>query len=306
MSATKYASTKPARRDPLCEDFFKYLEFERNVSRHTLAAYRKALDETRVRKGFAGWRQTSPSFYRQFLFDLMKAGVARASIRQRFAALRSFYKFLSSRKGIDVNPLAGVQLPKPEKSLPVVLTERQVTDLLEAPLRSEPVRNAPKWIPLRDAAILEVFYSGGLRLEELARLDVGDIDAYAGTARVLGKGRKERQCPLGEPALKAVQDYRMAAAVHSGPLFISKLRRRISARAVEALLKKYLPAAGIPSNITPHKLRHSFATHLLDHGADLRSVQSMLGHASLSTTQIYTHVTKERLKQAYKTAHPRS
>ncbi len=306
MPAAKLAQNKPERRDPLCEDFFKFLEFEKNASRHTLAVYRRALEETRGRKGFAGWRHATPAFYRQFLFDLMKADVARVSIRQRFAALRSFYKYLSARKGIEVNPLADVQLPKLDRKLPVVLSEKQVCALLEAPLRGKPAKNAPKWIALRDAAILEVFYSGGLRLEELAMLDVADVDTYSGTVRVMGKGRKERLCPLGGPALKAVQAYRMAADVHTGPLFLSKLRRRISPRAIEALLKKYLAAAGIPSNMTPHKLRHSFATHMLDHGADLRSVQAMLGHVSLSTTQIYTHVTKERLKEAYKAAHPRS
>lgn len=306
MPAAKLARNTPERRDPLCDDFLKFLAFERNASQHTLKVYQRALDEVRARKGFAGWRTTTPSFYRQFLFDLMKANVARASIRQRFAALRSFYKFLSARKGITSNPLADVQLPKPERQLPFVLNEKQVAELLEAPLHLEPTKNAPQWIPLRDAAILEVFYSGGLRLEELSKLDVADLDTYSGTVRVMGKGRKERLCPLGEPALKAVQNYRMAAKVHTGPLFLSKLRRRISPRAIEALLKKYLAATGIPANVSPHKLRHSFATHLLDHGADLRSVQSMLGHASLSTTQIYTHVTKERLKEAYQAAHPRS
>jgi integrase/recombinase XerC len=161
-------------------------------------------------------------------------------------------------------------------------------------------------MPLRDAAILELFYSSGLRLAELAALDAKTIDPFNETVRVLGKGRKERVVPVGRLALEALQKYRSAAHVEAGPLFINKSRGRLSTRSVWLSLKRYLNAAGIPANVSPHKLRHSFATHLLDAGADLRSVQSLLGHASLSTTQIYTHVSVERLKQAYNDAHPRA
>ena len=159
-------------------------------------------------------------------------------------------------------------------------------------------------MPQRDAAILEVFYSSGLRLAELASLNVTDLDIYTESVRVLGKGRKERVCPVGAPALEAVSRYRAAANVHSGPLFLNKARRRISSRSIWLILKRYLRHTSIPIALSPHKLRHSFATHLLDNGADLRSVQALLGHASLSTTQIYTHVTTERLKKAYADAHP--
>ena len=152
-------------------------------------------------------------------------------------------------------------------------------------------------MPLRDAAIMEMFYSSGLRLNELALLEVADLDIYTESVRVFGKGRKERVCPVGAPALDAVSRYRAAANVHSGPLFINKSRRRISPRSVWLILKRYLRHTSIPIALSPHKLRHSFATHLLDNGADLRSVQALLGHASLSTTQIYTHVTVERLKR---------
>jgi site-specific recombinase XerD len=159
---------------------------------------------------------------------------------------------------------------------------------------------------LRDAAILELFYSSGLRLGELASLNVADVDMYTESVRVLGKGRKERVCPVGAPALEAVSRYRIAARVQTGPLFINKSRRRISPRSIWLILKRYLRHTSIPIALSPHKLRHSFATHLLDSGADLRSVQALLGHASLSTTQIYTHVTVERLKKAYSAAHPRA
>jgi site-specific recombinase XerD len=188
----------------------------------------------------------------------------------------------------------------------VVLTPRQIDDLLTAPLKVKPTLKAPKWLPLRDAAILELFYSAGLRLAELAGLNVADLDPYTETVRVLGKGRKERVCPVGAPALMAIQKYRTAAKVEGGPLFLSKLRKRLSTRNITVMLEKYVLLAGLPRGITPHKLRHSFATHLLDNGADLRSVQSLLGHASLSTTQIYTHVSVERMKKVYNEAHPRA
>jgi len=200
-----------------------------------------------------------------------------------------------------------VKLPKLQKKLPVVLTVTQITTLLDTPAAAAAKpKQATAWAAARDTAILELFYSSGLRLSELISLDVAHLDPYTDTVRVVGKGRKERLCPIGPPAAQAIQKYRQQAGVHSGPLFLSKLRRRLTARAVNDLLKKHLRQSGVPIPATPHKLRHSFATHLLDNGADLRSVQSLLGHASLSTTQIYTHVTTERMKKAYDKAHPRA
>ena len=158
----------------------------------------------------------------------------------------------------------------------------------------------------RDEAIFELFYSSGLRLAELVRLEVGDIDSISATVRVFGKGAKERICPVGDPALEAISRYRRIADVHAGPLFLNKSRRRLSARSIWVAMKKYLGESGLQADLSPHKIRHSFATHLLDNGADLRSVQALLGHASLSTTQIYTHVTTEKLKRAYAKAHPRA
>jgi site-specific recombinase XerD len=193
-----------------------------------------------------------------------------------------------------------------EKKLPLVLTRQQVDELLTAPTREPKSRSAPSWMPLRDVGIMELFYSSGLRLSELAALDVSDVDLYTESVRVFGKGCKERVCPVGLPALEAIQKYRATANVHAGPLFINKARTRMSARSVWLVLKRYVRRTSIPISVSPHKLRHSFATHMLDRGADLRSVQSLLGHASLSTTQIYTHVTVERLKKAYADAHPRA
>ena len=223
-----------------------------------------------------------------------------------FAALRSFCKYLVLRRGLPVSPVAAVQLPKSGRPLPVVLTLAQVEELLELPLRLPLSRQAPVWMPLRDAAVLELFYSSGLRISELAGLDVGDLDNLGECVLVRGKGGKERIVPVGGPALAAIARYTREAAVRSGPLFVSKGRTRITTRALVQLLHRYLEHSSIPFPVSPHKLRHSFATHLLDAGADLRSVQALLGHSSLSTTQIYTHLSKERVRESYNHAHPRA
>jgi integrase/recombinase XerC len=236
----------------------------------------------------------------------MKAERARSSIRLLFSALRSFYQFLVIRKIIDSNVIKTIYLPKKEKQLPRFLTHSQIETFLEKPEKSVRQKQAPAWMASRDEAIFELFYSSGLRLAELVGLEVRDLDPISETVRILGKGAKERICPVGRPALEAISRYRHKAAVHAGPLFINKSHGRLSARSVWLAMKKYLRESGLPADLSPHKLRHSFATHLLDNGADLRSVQSLLGHASLSTTQIYTHVTAERLKRAYASAHPRA
>jgi len=297
------------------DDVAAYLEFqriERNASVRTLRNYSHALNafEEWCGDAFKSWRDCTADDFRRYLFELMKQELARATIRLRFAALRSFYKFLVHRCGLAASPLLEIQLPKPERKLPIVLTLSQMEQLLEMPLKMEIDPRAQPWQPVRDVAILELFYSSGLRVSELVALDVRDADFLSETLRVFGKGNKERMVPIGSHAMAALQKYRQQAAVHEGPLFINKnkdpLKRRLSARSVQMLLKKYLAATDIGFDVTPHKLRHTFATHMLDHGADLRSVQTLLGHASLSTTQIYTHVTKERMREAYDSAHPRA
>ena len=304
LDITKSASASE-RTDPLAEEFLRYLAVERNASSRTLKAYREALAAFRA-KTKTPWKKCAANDFRDYLFALMKRGQARSYVRLQFSAFRTFYQFLAARKGLRSNPVREVQLPKLDKKLPLVLTRQQVEELLAAPARVAKNRAAPVWMPLRDVAIMELFYSSGLRLSELAALDVADVDLYTESVRVFGKGRKERVCPVGLPALEAISRYRAAANVHSGPLFISKSRRRMSTRSIWLVLKRYLRHTSIPISISPHKLRHSFATHMLDRGADLRSVQALLGHASLSTTQIYTHVTVERLKKAYADAHPRA
>ena len=293
------------KRDPLAEEFLRYLGVERNASSRTLKAYRQALTAFRA-ENKTPWKKCTVDDFRDYLFAIMKRGQARSYVRLQFSALRTLYQFLAARKGLRRNPVREVQLPKIEKKLPLVLTRQQIEELLAAPTRVAKNRAAPVWMPLRDVAIMELFYSSGLRLSELAALDVADVDLFTESIRVLGKGRKERICPVGLPALEAISRYRTTGNVHSGPLFINKARGRISTRSIWLILKRYLRHTSIPISISPHKLRHSFATHLLDRGADLRSVQALLGHASLSTTQIYTHVTVERLKKAYADAHPRA
>jgi integrase/recombinase XerC len=293
------------KKDLLVEEFLRYLAIERNASPRTLKAYRQAFDGFRAQNK-TPWKKCSADNFREYLFDLMKREQARSYIRLQFSALRTFYRFLTDRKKLGRDPVRELQLPKIEKKLPLVLTRSQIDELLAAPLKLDKNRAAPRWMPLRDVAIMELFYSSGLRLGELAALDVADVDLYTESVRVFGKGRKERVCPVGLPALEAISRYRAAGNVHAGPLFINKARKRISPRSIWLILKRYLRHTSIPISISPHKLRHSFATHLLDRGADLRSVQALLGHASLSTTQIYTHVTIERLKKAYADAHPRA
>ncbi|MES2594635.1 MAG: tyrosine recombinase XerC [Verrucomicrobiota bacterium] len=293
--------------DKLSAAFIEFMEVERRSSPRTLDNYDHALSEFRERhKGFTKWEDLTADDFRLYLFGMMKRELGRATIRLHFAALRSFFKWLTRRQGWTANPLLDVQLPKQEKKLPVVLTVTQISDMLALPLKLPKSSRDAVWAPERDTAILEMFYSTGMRLAELASLNVEDVDAYSDTVRVIGKGRKERLLPVGTPAMEAVQRYRQKAGVHGGALFLSKLRRRITTQAIADVVDKYWKASGMPVHVTPHKLRHSFATHLLNNGADLRSVQELLGHASLSTTQIYTHVSTQRMKEVYEAAHPRA
>jgi site-specific recombinase XerD len=301
------ASTISKVSDPLAAAFIQFMEVERRSSPRTLDLYDHALSEFRYRHiGFTDWQALTSDDFRKYLFEMMKRELERSTIRLHFAALRSFFKWLTRRQGWANNPLLDVQLPKQEKKLPVVLTLTQVVEMLALPLALPKSPKSPEWGPERDTAILELFYSTGMRLAELASINVEDLDAYSDTVRVIGKGRKERLLPVGSHAMLAIQRYRQKAGIQSGPLFLSKLRTRITTQALADVVDKYWKASGMPIHVTPHKLRHSFATHLLNNGADLRSVQELLGHASLSTTQIYTHVSTQRMKEVYEAAHPRA
>lgn len=292
--------------DPLVRHFVQYLEGDRNASPRTVRNYLHGLAQFRAYAPGKTWKQADAEDFRGFLFDRMKRGLGNATIRVQFSGIRAFYTFLAKRGEIPVNPLHAVGLPKTTKSLPSFLTLSQIEQLLSAPRRAPKQKQAPAWMVERDIAILECFYSAGMRLSELAGLNVEDVDAVTDVVRVLGKGRKERLCPIGPEAAEAIQRYRHAANVRAGPLFLNKSRRRLSPRSIWLLVKKYVALEKLPVGISPHKLRHTYATHLLDGGADLRSLQSLLGHANLSTTQIYTHLTTERLKKIYDASHPRA
>lgn len=289
--------------------FLRHLDHERQASAHTVASYARSLGAFREWKGaaFPGWEQCRPDDFRSWLYQALKDELSPSSIRLRFAALRSFYKYLTKRDPSLPNPVAGLSLPKRQAKLPVHLNLNQILELLELPYQLKAPANAPEWLPWRDAAILELFYSCGLRLSELTALNVSDVSHGTRCLRVIGKGRKQRLLPIGTPALAVLDRYvAMARLPGESPLFISRLGKRLGQRSVQLLLDKYLKFSSIPFHISPHKLRHTFATHMLDSGADLRSVQELLGHSSLSTTQIYTHVTRARLAEAYHRAHPRA
>ena len=293
-------------KDRGIENYLQYLLVERDASPHTITAYRIALYEfTRFMGPNVRWRAASPDDFRKFLRDCMRRKWSRSYVRLTFAALRSFYKFLIKREGHLRNPLAEIRLPKAQKALPVSLSVSQVNELITAPAKTARHRQAPAWAAARDTAILELLYGSGLRLSECSTLDVEDLDTSLATIRVMGKGRKERVLPVGEMALQAIQEYMDQSEVLSGPLFLNKQRQRIGRRRIWVIVKRRSKETSIPFEISPHKLRHSFAGHLLDNGADLRSVQIMLGHTSLNTTQLYTAITPERIKRAFDQAHPR-
>lgn len=289
--------------------FIRYMKAERNASPLTQDAYRRSLGQFQAWMGkrFESWASCSPEDFRGWLYEAMEQELKSSTIRLRFAALRSFYNYLVRYGEVGSSPLADVSLPKARHGLPVHLNIKQMEELLAMPFRLPADKKSPAWLPYRDAAILELFYSCGMRLSELVSLNANALQEGDDCLRVVGKGRKVRLVPVGEYAREALLRYREMAGISGvAPLFISRLGRRMTGRSIQLMLDKYLRYSEIPFHISPHKLRHTFATHMLDAGADLRAVQELLGHASLSTTQIYTHVTKSRMKEVYRTAHPRA
>jgi len=323
------SGSRAVAADPLVEQFLNYLRVERDASPLTLRNYSADIHAFRI--WFEGkfkhqpdWDRIDPFHLRGYLVHLTEAHYDRATIHLKMSALRSLFRWLVRAGRVKHSPLMGLTLPKKAHKLPKFLTIQQVVALLDAPLaaihggsrssttetqrhgraEARPSNDLAAW---RDKAILETFYSGGLRIHELEQLNDDDIDLLGEVVRVRGKGKKERLAPLGGPAVETLQKYlQLRRRTSRGPLFVNKFGRRLSARGVQRMLKKYLLVAGLDPSLTPHKLRHSFATHMLDAGADLRSVQELLGHANLSTTQIYTHITPERLKKVYDKAHPRA
>lgn len=280
--------------------FLEHLVRGRNASPHTVRAYGRDLDAFRR---FAG-----PDFpfavtvrtVRAYLAERRGRAVSGATVSRELASLRAFYRYWKRQGQVGDNPAAGISTPRTKHRLPRFLDPAAVAVLLEAPSALTPQGR-------RDRAILETFYSTGMRLSELTQLRWQDIDRVAGLVRVMGKRRKQRILPLGNPALNALAVHAAAgAAGPQQPVFCNARGGRLTPRSIERLMAGYIRRVGQEPGLSPHSLRHSFATHLLDNGADLRSVQELLGHASLSTTQIYTHVTAERLKRTYRKAHPRA
>jgi len=281
------------------EKFTRYLEIEKNYSRHTILNYRLDLEDFQAFLGTSPVERVDYLGVRKYLAVLKEKNLKSRSIARKLSALRSFFRFLTREGFIKANPVASIVSPKLDKHLPQFLTEDEAGRLIES---SIPKNNSG----LRDRAILETFYSTGIRISELVGLNLDDVDFISGIVKVRGKGKKERLVPIGEHAISAIRAYLDRRKQQSQALFLNPSLRRISDRGVRYIFKKYIRVAGIRQGVSPHTLRHSFATHLLNRGADLRTVQELLGHANLGTTQIYTHLTTERLKNVYDKAHPRA
>ena len=308
--------------DTWIQNFLEHLATDRGSSIYTQRNYRQALNEfgrwhQQERQQPLAWVDLQRDDFRSYLRFLGRGKLSRAAIHLRFCALRSFYKFLARSGVVAASPIKNLALPKMEMRLPKFLTPQQMLDLLHAPLKELKMlqQNAAAKLDeapfLRDVAMLETIYSCGLRISELCGLLAEDINRSEQMVRVRGKGRKERLVPIGAPALAAIQNYwdkLPHPPLADSPVFLAggPYLKPIYPRLAQLRLKRYLELAGLDPHLTPHNLRHSYATHLLDAGADLRSVQELLGHTHLTTTQVYTHLTTERLKRAYDAAHPRA
>jgi integrase/recombinase XerC len=292
--------------------FLQYLRVERNASDLTIKSYREDLvalagylTEARDGRCPTPGDVTVPEL-RGYVSALVEAGYAKTTVSRRLASMRSFFRFGQREGWAKTNPAKPLRNPRKPRSLPHFLSSEELGKLLTSPPSSDPMG-------LRDRAILETTYSAGLRVSELVGLSDSDLDFAAGVVRVRGKGRKERLAPIGSYAIEALANWLAVRKLHArepgdgrAPVFVNKFGRRLTTRSVGRMLEKYLRQTGLDARTTPHSLRHSFATHLLDRGADIRSVQELLGHKSLVTTQIYTHVSTAGLREIYQRAHPRA
>jgi integrase/recombinase XerC len=286
--------------------YINHLQAERNVSPYTIRNYKAdLLDFFRFlnEKKVGSLEQVERQVLRDYLAHLVKRGIVKASIARKLSAIRSFYRYLMREKLITANPVERISSPKLDKRLPSFLTLNEVKQLLEAPDPSTPQG-------LRDRALLELLYASGLRVSELTSLELGQINLDSNEIRVWGKGSKERVVLMGEPAAEALRNYfeqgrpKLLTAKKSSAVFLTRYGQRLPARSVQKILEHYTVKAGLKKRVHPHTLRHTFATHMLDGGADLRVVQELLGHEQLSSTQIYTHVTKKQARKVYLAAHP--
>jgi integrase/recombinase XerC len=295
--------------------FADFLAQERRYSAYTVRNYRQAFEDfyrwladPQVDLWSRGLDRLELRHMRDFVIEAQRR-FDRRTLHNHASGLRTFFKFWMRRGKLRRDPLLGVPLPKLEKRLPKFLTEAQMTQLLAAPQRLLENGGIDPHVAWRDRLAMELLYGGGLRVSELVALDYGAIDFGNGVARVTGKGRKERLCPLGRVAMVVLVKFRDEFAPHrspASPVLANPDGTRMTVGQVQVMLKRYLALAGLPLDLTPHKLRHSYATHLLNAGADLRLVQELLGHSQLATTQLYTHVSMARLKEIHAKAHPRA
>jgi len=296
---------------PHVKEFLQYLSHQRGSSKHTLRAYENDIGQFLLfieNKDKA--KKTTPDFsainrliLRQFLAYLSDLSASKRTIARKISSLRSFFDYLVHRGVCELNPFTFLRLPRLDKPLPHFLTESEIAIFLQPPTKTN-------FLNYRDHAILETLYSTGTRAEEMVRTNVEDIDMIGGVFKVLGKGKKERLVMLGKPALQAINKYlkqrKLLPKTDPHALWLNRRGGRLTTRSLQRLLEKRIAEKGFSRKITPHSLRHSFATHLLNNGADLRTVQEMLGHESLATTQIYTHLTTEKLLSVYRKSHPRA
>lgn len=291
--------------------YLNSLKAQRNASPNTIKAYRGDLaDFWNYLKKASGandpsLKRMTRRLVRSYLYMLSEKGLSKRTVERKLAALRSFCRYLCRENLLENNPAGEVTFPKRERKIPDFLSREELEKVMES---FQDLRE----LTLRDRAIIETFYSTGIRLSELWGLDVNDVNIYDGTIKVWGKGGKQRVIPIGKPALSAIRDYltrreeNLPSGACDSALFLNKHEKRLGRRSIQYIVRRNLMKISEKEHLSPHILRHSFATHLLDSGAELRAVQEMLGHSSLSTTQIYAHVTTRRLKKAYKLAHPRA
>ena len=285
--------------DRYIDKFVFYLDVEKNYSKHTILNYRADLIEFATFAGDVPLEKIDYLLLRRYLAQLRTHQYRSRTLARKLSSLRTFFRFLHRESFIKRNPAVLLMSPKMEKRLPDFMTEEEVVKFIESPSLQETSGR-------RDRAILETLYGTGIRVSELVGLDVQSLDLIGNILKVAGKGKKERLVPMGNKAAQALKDYLDHRGKESKAVFLNKSGTRLSDRSIRNIVNKYIHRASLSHNISPHVLRHTFATHLLNRGADLRSVQELLGHVNLSTTQIYTHVTTDRLKKVYDQAHPRA
>lgn len=285
--------------DRFIEKFFRFLEIEKNASKYTSINYSHDLKEFKEFAKDIPLEKIDYLLLRRFLAHLKNNNLSKRTINRKLSCLRSFFKFLFKEGLVKTNPATLLSSPKQDRHLPQFLTEDETLKLIEA-------ADLTSVLGLRDRAILETLYSTGMRVSELTGLDIDDIDFVSGVVKVKGKGKKERLLPIGSRAIEAIRSSLDKRPKKNEVVFLNKNNTRLTTRGARLIFNRYIKKVSLKSGISPHTLRHSFATHLLNRGADLRSVQELLGHSNLSTTQIYTHLTTERIKAVYDKAHPRA